>query len=671
MNIKNKLLLSFGSIVLMLVFVSAYTLYQLNETSKIETRVIKVRQPTVRSGMLLEDGIDLSLAGLRGYMILGSDVAKGELFKKERLDGWEKIDQAIIQLDNFSKNWTVKTNGERLARIKLLLSEFRTAQEEAEKLSHTPENILSYRILLTQAAPLASKIMTSITVLIEEEGTLEATSKRKELLKLLADSRGSFAIGLANIRAYLLSGDEKFKQTFVNKWKVNQQRFEQISTMSHLFSNAQKTAWNDYKENRKQFSSLPTLMFDSRASNDWNHANYILATKAAPKSKEIKAILTKMRTSQDKLSKVDEQLLVDKNSTIKMVLLIVSILSAILGGFIAYKMSLSITSRLGSVMRRAKRIAEGDLSRPKLAVIGNDEITALTVSINEMDENLKVMVNEVSSSTENMASQSVQLKGVAEQMADTANLQARETEQVATGMNEMTATVAEVARNTANASEMAIIADNNVNKGKTLLEKNMSSINSLAKNIELATVSINTLGEDTKNVDSIIETISGIADQTNLLSLNAAIEAARAGEQGRGFAVVAGEIRTLASRTQESTIQIRSMLDGLKTSVDEVVIMMGEGKQQADSSVEKSKLVTDAFDEISESVVAINDMNAHIAEASNEQSGVCEELNQSIVRINSNAELAVSTSAHTNESSENVNVTAKLLQKLMSKFNLV
>ncbi|MEY8216579.1 MAG: methyl-accepting chemotaxis protein, partial [Colwellia sp.] len=584
---------------------------------------------------------------------------------------WEKIDQAIIQLDNFSKNWTVKTNGERLARIKLLLSEFRTAQEEAEKLSHTPENILSYRILLTQAAPLASKIMTSITVLIEEEGTLEATSKRKELLKLLADSRGSFAIGLANIRAYLLSGDEKFKQTFVNKWKVNQQRFEQISTMSHLFSNAQKTAWNDYKENRKQFSSLPTLMFDSRASNDWNHANYILATKAAPKSKEIKAILTKMRASQNKLSKVDEQLLVDKNSTIKMVLLIVSILSAILGGFIAYKMSLSITSRLGSVMRRAKRIAEGDLSRPKLAVIGNDEITALTVSINEMDENLKVMVNEVSSSTENMASQSVQLKGVAEQMADTANLQARETEQVATGMNEMTATVAEVARNTANASEMAIIADNNVNKGKTLLEKNMSSINSLAKNIELATVSINTLGEDTKNVDSIIETISGIADQTNLLSLNAAIEAARAGEQGRGFAVVAGEIRTLASRTQESTIQIRSMLDGLKTSVDEVVIMMGEGKQQADSSVEKSKLVTDAFDKISESVVAINDMNAHIAEASNEQSGVCEELNQSIVRINSNAELAVSTSAHTNESSENVNVTAKLLQKLMSKFSLV
>jgi len=671
MNIKNKLLLSFGSIVLMLVFVSAYTLFQLNETRKIETRVIKVRQPTVRSGMLLEDGIDLSLAGLRGYMILGSEADKGDLFKKERLDGWGKIDQAIIQLDNFSKNWTVKINGERLAKIKVLLSEFRAAQEEAEKLSHTPENILSYSILLTQAAPLASKIMASITVLIEEEGKLEATSKRKELLKLLADSRGSFAIGLANIRAYLLSGDEEFKNTFLNKWKINQQRFEQISTMSNIFSNAQKAAWNDYKEYREKFSILPMLMFDSRAGNDWNHANYILATKAAPKSKEIKIMLTKMRNSQDKLSKVDEELLVDKNSTIKMVLLIVSILSAILGGFIAYKMSLSITSRLGSVMRRAKRIAEGDLSRPKLAVIGNDEITALTVSINYMDENLKVMVNEISSSTENMASQSVQLKGVAEQMADTANLQATETEQVATGMNEMTATVAEVARNTANASEMAIIADNNVDKGKVLLERNMNSINSLAKNIELATISINTLGEDTKHVDSIIEAISGIADQTNLLSLNAAIEAARAGEQGRGFAVVADEIRTLASRTQESTIKIRSMLDGLKTSVDEVVIMMGEGKQQADSSVEESKLVTDAFDKISKLVVAINDMNAHIAEASNEQSGVCEELNQSIVRINSNSELAVSTSTQTNKSSENVNITAKSLQKSMSKFSLV
>jgi len=671
MNIKNKLLLSFGSIVLMLAFVAAYTLFQLNEAHDISDRVIKIRQPTVRSGMLLEDGIDLSLAGLRGYMILGSEPAKALLFKKERNDGWGKIDRAIIQLDNFSKNWTEKENIKRLSNMKVLLSDFRQVQNEAEGLSHTSKNILSYDILLTQAAPLASKIMSSFTALIDEEGTLEATSKRKKLLKLLADSRGSFAIGLANIRAYLLSGDEAFKSTFLNKWKINQQRFEQISTMTQLFSKNQKVAWNDYKENREKFSPLPILMFDSRASQDWNHANYILATRAAPKSKEIKAILMKMRQSQDRLSKEDEVLLVDKNSTIKIVLLIASILSAISSAFIAFKISQSITSRLGSVMRRAKRIAGGDLSRPKLAVSGNDEITALTVSINDMDENLKVMIAEISTSTENMASQSVQLKGVAEQMADTANLQAIETEQVATGMNEMTATVAEVARNTASASEMAIVADENVDKGKTLLEKNMNSINSLAKNIELATISINTLGEDTKNVDSIIEAISGIADQTNLLALNAAIEAARAGEQGRGFAVVADEVRTLASRTQESTVQIRSMLDGLKKSVDEVVIMMEEGKQQADSSVEESKLVTDSFDNISESVAAINDMNAHIAEASNEQSGVCEELNQSIVRINSNSELAVSTSTHTNESSENVNVTAKSLQKSMSKFSLV
>jgi len=330
-----QLLAGFGAILLILILVSANSYYQLTQETSIEDRLFNIRQPTVITAMTLENGLELSLASLRGYIILGNDPTKAVLFKKERSLAWQKIDQSLNQLKRFSKQWRTTKNTVLLKKIKQLINEFRLAQQEVEDLAHTNANIPSYDILLTDAAPLAAKIIESITSLIDQESQLKATSKRKKLLKLLADSRGSFALAMANIRAYLLSGNEHFKTEFFARWRINQQSLEQITAMKTLFSSTQATAWQNYAENREKFTLLPEKMFKSRASKDWNLANYYLSTKAAPKSQAIKANLLKIRQSFASLNKNDVKQLEQKASSTELSLIIASLIAVITGIIIA------------------------------------------------------------------------------------------------------------------------------------------------------------------------------------------------------------------------------------------------------------------------------------------------------------------------------------------------
>jgi len=272
-SVKNKLLLGFGVVILILVVLSLNLFFALKDMKLIEERLIELRQLTVLTGTNLENGINQSLAGLRGFMILGKDPKKGEAMKNTRRAGWKKIDQAMQQLQGFSQNWTNPENINRLNQLEKHVNAFRKAQQDVEGISHSIDEIPAFKTLLTEAAPRAKKILSSITGLIDEEEKLDATPERKKLLKLLADSRGSFAVGLANIRAYLLSGDTKFQEIYSAKWQVNQTRLKQISAMSGLMNASQLALWNNYQNIRNEFAQYPPIMFKQRSGDDWNMAN--------------------------------------------------------------------------------------------------------------------------------------------------------------------------------------------------------------------------------------------------------------------------------------------------------------------------------------------------------------------------------------------------------------
>jgi len=670
LTIQNKLFMGFGIVLLIVALMSINNIVMLNTISKNEHRLIELRLPTVMAGMQLTDGIHLSLAGLRAYMILGKNPEAAEKFKAERQRGWNQINAALAKMDEFSKNWADPQNIGMLQEVKALTAEFRTAQQEVEDISHTNANIPAFNMLLTKAAPRAAKMLGAITTLINEEANLAATPERKKLLKLLADCRGSFAIGLANIRAYLLSGDSQFADNFHAQWKIHETRLKQIANMARLFNNKQAKAWKTYTNTHTEFASLPDKMFGLRNAEDWNLANYWLGSKAAPKAQAIIGILEKMSDTQNQLAMTEQEDLKSGITSMRTIMVIGTLIALGLSGFIAFFISRRITTPLKTVVERTKAIANGDLSGAPLTANGNDELTELADAVNHMNNSLQNMVQQVSGSTAQLSSAAEEMSTVTLQTSRGIQEQQSQTDQLATAMNEMAATVQEVAKHAVEAANSASAANDESAKGRQVVNDAVNTMDALANAIGQAAEAIHRVEADSDRIGAVLDVIRGIAEQTNLLALNAAIEAARAGEQGRGFAVVADEVRTLAGRTQESTQEIQQMIESLQAGSKDAVQLMEQSREQTQSGVKQTAKAGDALGTIADEVERINDMNTQIASAAEEQGAVAEEINRNVVTISQVATESAQGADQTARASEELASLASELQQMVARFKI-
>ncbi len=286
--------------------------------------------------------------------------------------------------------------------------------------------------------------------------------------------------------------------------------------------------------------------------------------------------------------------------------------------------------------------------------------------LHEARQQLQDLLKRVSAISSELSMTSSQIFASMEQAERSIDQQRAETEQVATAMNQMTATVEEVARNTAEASDAAGAALDASNQGLSIARTARSDIEVLVENVDNASRVISKLEEESSNIGVVLDVIKGIAEQTNLLALNAAIEAARAGEQGRGFAVVADEVRTLASRTQESTREIEEMISRLQEGVRDSVAVMEVAVEKGQGGSEQVGRTLAALDTILNAVNTMSEMNAHIASATEEQSQVANEINRNIVNINQQGVTTAEDAAAARQACEQLAGFSSRLQELTS-----
>ncbi|EKO3535778.1 methyl-accepting chemotaxis protein [Vibrio fluvialis] len=275
---------------------------------------------------------------------------------------------------------------------------------------------------------------------------------------------------------------------------------------------------------------------------------------------------------------------------------------------------------------------QGDLTK-RLSTDTDKEFAELAKGFNIFTETLQHQIKQSKAIGEEIMRGAEQTMGTVHGSAEAMRAQLQELEQLATAMHEMAVTATEVANNAQGAASAAKEADDATVEGSRVVSDTTKSIDRLSAHIEMAVEEVRGLESATANIETILKVINDIADQTNLLALNAAIEAARAGESGRGFAVVADEVRTLAQRTQQSTTEIRSMIEQLQAGASSVSVAMNESKSTAEDAVAKSQLADAALQRIRNAIQQISDMNIQIASAAEEQSLVAEEINNNTVKI--------------------------------------
>ena len=351
--------------------------------------------------------------------------------------------------------------------------------------------------------------------------------------------------------------------------------------------------------------------------------------------------------------------------------IVIGVIALVIGMGIASLITYSIVCPLKKAVSAMSDIAEGegDLTQ-RLDIPGKHEIADMANAFNRFSEKVRRIVAEVSNSTEQLSSSASEMMGVTTESSNNVARQRKEIDQLATAMHQMATTVQEVARNAAEAANSAQAADSEANAGRQVVSNTVTSINALAGEVENAATVIQRLEQASENIGSVLDVIRDIAEQTNLLALNAAIEAARAGEQGRGFAVVADEVRTLASRTQKSTEEIQAMIEHLQADARSAVSVMAQGKTQAAHSVEQADQAGTSLNQITQMVAGITDMNTQIASAAEEQSAVSDEINRNIVTINEMAEHTASGASQAAASGEHMQQLASDLRSVVNQFKI-
>lgn len=330
----------------------------------------------------------------------------------------------------------------------------------------------------------------------------------------------------------------------------------------------------------------------------------------------------------------------------------------------------SVMNPINDILSKLKLIHQDSDLTVKFTTFNHDELGQISTSLTQVIEHLRGILHSIAEAANTVNSSANELSSFTQATNKRMQQQQAETEQTATAMNEMTATVAEVAQSASAAADSAKDADTYAANGNNIVMQSISSMSQLSDQIQKTAQVIGFLSNESQNIGRVLDVIKSIAEQTNLLALNAAIEAARAGEQGRGFAVVADEVRTLAQRTQKSTQEIEAMIATLQQGVKEAVNAMEIGINQVDDANDKANQAGQALKEIVSSVDSITELNTHIATAAEEQSSVAESINRSIIAISDIAEHSTASAAELSESVVNLTKLANSMRNQVSAFKL-
>lgn len=517
--------------------------------------------------------------------------------------------------------------------------------------------------------PLSQEMLQIMSAMIQSEAEESATPKRKRLLIDMGDLRYAWATLMASLRSYIILGSEDVLKTIKDYSDNTEVIIKRIKAQEKELTFDQADGLERLITLRKEFVKNLEGLTQVHKGGKRRMDAYLVRTSIGPLLDGVFEKLNQLVERQVEESTRVGTSLAKRLDAVVAFILVLFVVGIVAAAIVAWVIDAMVTLPLQRAVAAMQDIAdgEGDLTQ-RLTVKGKDEIAQVGKAFNTFAAKIQGLVSQVTGFTAQLASAASQMAAITETTSAGAKVQHEETDQVASAITEMGSTIQDVARNASEAANSAQHADSETSSGRDVVAKTVTSINNLAHEIDRVSQVIHRLGSDSDNIGKVLDVIKGIAEQTNLLALNAAIEAARAGEQGRGFAVVADEVRTLASRTQQSTREIQQMIESLQGGSREAVKAMEESRVMAQATVSQAATAGESLDLIAGAVSTITTMNTQIATAMEEQNAVVENINKNVVNISRVSDQTAEGAQQTAKASDNLSRLAVELQTILAQF---
>ncbi|KAA6178975.1 methyl-accepting chemotaxis protein [Pseudomonas marginalis] len=469
----------------------------------------------------------------------------------------------------------------------------------------------------------------------------------------------------------LTNREPEVQQKTLEAFELRNQQIREAQTVYEklIDSREERSAYDDYVRLLGQYRQIEERMKSLSRNNQTEELRTLLNTELLSNSEAVNTVLTRLLDINNSMANDSNQKAADQYDSAFDLVVALLVLATALTVLFAWLLTRSITLPIAQALDAAENIAEGNLTRP-IKVDGDDEAGRLLRAMNKMQEKLRDTLQRISGSATQLASAAEELNAVTDESARGLTQQNNEIEQAATAVNEMTSAVEEVARNAVSTSEASKNATTSAGDGRDLVQETVSAIERMSGDVQGTATLIGALAEESRDIGKVLDVIRGLADQTNLLALNAAIEAARAGEAGRGFAVVADEVRALAHRTQQSTSEIERMIGSIQAGTEQAVDSMRNSTERAESTLNIAKGAGISLDTINSAIVEINERNLVIASAAEEQAQVAREVDRNLVNIRDLSVQSATGASQTSAASNELSRLAVDLNGMVGRFRL-
>lgn len=726
-NIPGRIYTGFAILLVILTFTIASTIFQVSKIDETSEKIVNLRTPTSKASLSLISLINGSLANLRGWMLTGDTK-----FKENRALGWKELAAIRSTMDSLSQSWTNPANVAKWQEVQTILDKFEKAQARVEAVANSVDEQPAVKMLVDDAAPQAAIMSAKISEIIDMElsGNFGSQADRKQLLGMMADVRGTLGLGLANIRAYLLTGDDKFVKKFDRLWAKNERRFGDLANAAHNMSAEQKVAFDAFSNARDVFKPLPAKMFEIRSSDQWNMANYTLVTEAAPLAEKLLTILGGdvqkdggriggMVNNQSNLLIADSKQNAEMVSgllTLQFALLAIGLL---LGSLICFFVVRSIAPPLKSMTSAMKYLADGELETEVPGTDRTDEIGEMAGAVQTFKDNAL--------RNREMEAEQVEIKKLSEEREKVAQEEAIATERqmVSDIFGKAMSSIAqknlgfritddlppayEALRNDFNNSveqlSMVIgqigIASEQIRSGSgeidaaatglaTSTEQQAATVEETAAAVEETTTAVKLSAERANEVRNLIATTKGSAENSGVIVQKAIAAMGNIEKSSLKITDIIGVIDEIsfqtnllalnagveAARAGEAGKGFAVVASEVRELAQRSTGAAKQIKQLIDSSGEAVKsgaaLVNETGKALESIVSEVNEINEHIstiASATQEQSIGLQEINQSVVSVDQGTQKNAAMAEQTTAASKMLSDEAVRINDMLMEFD--